>query len=81
MLHERNAEMKNLLIEDQQAAYFETNQELLEQCNKWLAADQEREAVAAEGFGRVSNGSFSHTERLQEILAEAFAPSQDQDAS
>ena len=81
MLHERKAEMKKLLIQNQQADYFKTNQELLEQCNKWLAADQEREAVAAEGFGRVSNGSFSHTERLQEILAEAFAPSQDQDAS
>ena len=68
MLHERNAEMAAIFNEDREAAYFASDQELLEQCKKWLLDFTAREEVAKNGLDKVTIGSFSHSERLQEIL-------------
>ncbi len=71
MLHERNNEMVALLRENQEAAYFESDQELYAQCENWLSDDQARAAISAKGFSRIISGSFSHSKRLQEILEAA----------
>ena len=68
MIHERNAEMAAIFTEDREAAYFASDQELLEQCKKWLLDFTAREEVAKNGLDKVTIGSFSHSERLQEIL-------------
>jgi len=68
MLHERNAEMAAILEENSAAAYFTSDQELLEQCKKWLSNSKGRKAIAENGLDKVTKGSFSHSERLQEIL-------------
>jgi spore maturation protein CgeB len=71
MLHERNDEMTTLVEEDQEAAYFGSDEELLEKCKIWQTRDDEREIIAAKGYERVTSGPFRHTERLQEILEAA----------
>jgi spore maturation protein CgeB len=68
MLHERNDEMLNILAENKEAAYFSNDQELVDQCKKWMAIEQVRKAIAAHGHARVTSESFSHAKRLQEIL-------------
>jgi hypothetical protein len=68
MLHERNDEMTGIFEEDVEVAYFDNDQELFEQCKKWMLLDEERQAIAARGYNCVNQGSFSHTQRLQEIL-------------
>ena len=68
MLHERNAEMAGILKEDKEAAYFVSDQELFEQCKKWLSDFTARKTVAKNGFEKVTKGSFSHDDRLREIL-------------
>jgi spore maturation protein CgeB len=68
MLHERNDEMLSILTENQEAAYFSNNQELVDQCEKWLTSEQDRVTIAAQGHARVTLESFSHVKRLQEIL-------------
>jgi spore maturation protein CgeB len=68
MLHERNDEMLSILTENQEAAYFSNDQELIDQCEKWLISEQDRITIAAQGHARVTLESFSHVKRLQEIL-------------
>tara|TARA_B100000315_G_scaffold245976_1_gene272705 strand:+ start:4739 stop:5794 length:1056 start_codon:yes stop_codon:yes gene_type:complete len=68
MLHERNVEMADIFEEDSEAVYFSSDQELFEQCKKWLLDSTMREEVAINGLEKVTKGSFSHNERLQEIL-------------
>ncbi|MBT3917554.1 MAG: glycosyltransferase [Rhodospirillaceae bacterium] len=68
MLHERNAEMSAIFKEDSEAAYFTSDQDLLEQCKKWLMDSTARGEVAKNGLGKVTKGTFSHDDRLREIL-------------
>ncbi|MDA0239281.1 MAG: glycosyltransferase, partial [Proteobacteria bacterium] len=46
MLHERNSEICALFREDREAAYFESDSELLSQCQRWLADEKGRDTVA-----------------------------------
>ncbi len=73
MLHERNNEVGSILTENEQAAYFSDDDELVRQCRFWLARPAERTAVAEAGWRRISSGGFSHHDRVAEILAAATA--------
>ena len=72
MMHERNSEICGLFEEGKEAVFFGDDRELVENCQNWLAADTERDTVAAAGRTRVLESSHSHHERLQQILGAAM---------
>jgi len=68
MIHERNPEICSLLTEDVEAVYFNNNEELLKQCEKWLADDMGRHRIAEQGRLKITREGFSHHDRLRQIL-------------
>lgn len=68
MLHEGNDEVRALLAPDREAAFFETDEDLVAACRRWLDLPEERKRVAAAGRARVTGGGFSHADRIAEIL-------------
>lgn len=76
MLHERNDEICSIFAENVDSAYFESDQELLDQCRKYLSDDGGRINIAAAGHRTVTAGSYSHPDRLKEILAAAKGKSE-----
>jgi hypothetical protein len=72
MLHERNSEITGLFAEDREAAYFGDDDELVEQCRKWLADAEGRRRIAEAGLNAVISGGHGHPERLEEIIGAAL---------
>lgn len=68
MLHERNNEICALFREDREAAYFESNTELLSQCRRWLEDEKGRDTVAGAARLRVIEARHSHIDRMRDIL-------------
>lgn len=73
MLHERTDEARALLAEGREAAYFSDNAELVERCRYWLDRQEERRAIAAAGRRRMTEGGFSHRDRMVQIFGEIEA--------
>ena len=71
MLHERNDEVRSILTENVEAAFFSGDDELVWQCRHWLDRPDARAAVAKAGRQRIASGGFSHHDRVAEILAAA----------
>lgn len=71
LLHERNSEVRSILTEGEEAAFFADDEELIRQCRHWLDRPEERAAVGAAGWRRITAGGFSHHDRIAEILAAA----------
>src|SRR5262249_31144401 len=53
MLHERSGEVERLFAGDREAAFFETDGDLVAACRRWLADEAGRRAVAEAGRARV----------------------------
>ncbi|MBN06965.1 MAG: hypothetical protein CMM45_03935 [Rhodospirillaceae bacterium] len=68
MLHERNAEISNLLQEDSEAVYFSDHGELLEKVTYWLSNERGRRSIASQGFEAISTGNFRHEDRLVSVF-------------
>lgn len=68
MLHERNDEVRTLLAENREAAFFDGDDELVASCRHWLDNPEARERVARAGWERIAGGRFTHAERIEEIL-------------
>ena len=49
MIHERNAEISDLLQEDREAVYF-SDHEVLEKVTHWLSNDRGRRCIASQGL-------------------------------
>lgn len=69
MLAERSHEHERLFVEGKEAAFFESNEELLAKVRHYLANDQERKAVAIAGFERCRKG-YSHRDRMAQMLSQ-----------
>ena len=57
-----------LFEEDQEAAYFSSNEELLEKVRYYLSHPAEGERIAQAGYQRVISGGHTYKDRLVKIL-------------
>lgn len=71
MLAERTDEHLWLFEEGQEAAYFDSDEELLEKVRYYLDHDDERAAIARAGRQRCLKSGYSHHERLEFMLEKA----------
>lgn len=72
MMHERNSEIAALFAENEEAAFFDSDAELVAQCKRWLADDEGRARVAAAGLRRVQADDHTHRAQVSRILAAAM---------
>lgn len=75
MVHERNDEIRRIFDEDEQAVYFDDDDELVAVCRALLADDARRHRIAQAGHARVMTGKFRHHDRLALILDTAMGES------
>ncbi|MGY8914245.1 MAG: glycosyltransferase family protein, partial [Flavobacteriales bacterium] len=68
MVAERTQEHLELFEEDREAAYFSSNEELLEKCRYFLAHDDERKKVAAAGLKRCKTSGYSNEKTVKKML-------------
>jgi hypothetical protein len=73
LLAERTDEHRNLFREDVEAAYFSSDDELLEKVRYYLAHEQERARIATAGLLRCREGGYSNQERLAGALHHALS--------
>lgn len=71
MLAERTDEQRALFAEDVEAAFFESDTELLDKTRYYLARLQDRERIAAAGRARCTTGGYSYQSRLGAMLRTA----------
>ena len=69
MLAERTEEHKRLFEEDKEAAYFSSNEELLEKCKYYLEHEEERKAIAMAGYQRCIDSDYSNEGMIREVLS------------
>lgn len=73
MVHERNVEITGLFRENQEAVYFDDDDELLMQCEKWLSDVDDRARVSASGLHRVQELRLDHHANATRILNAALS--------
>src|SRR5829696_8072533 len=69
MLAERTDEHLRLFEEGKEAAYFGSNEELLEKVRYYLDHEDERRRIASAGRKRCLDSGYSHHERLKYMLS------------
>jgi hypothetical protein len=72
MLAERTGEHLRLFEEGKEAAYFGSNEELLEKVRYYLDREDERREIASAGRQRCLDSGYSHHERLKYMLSVAI---------
>jgi hypothetical protein len=72
MLAERSADHARLFIEDREAAFFASNDELLDKVTYYLAHEAERAAIARAGRDRVRRDGHDEKTRLKAMLETAL---------
>src|SRR6185312_10215224 len=68
MLHERTAELSEVLTENESVACFSDADEMIEQIDRYVTDDAARAAIAARGR-EVIAAAHSWDDRIREILA------------
>ena len=68
MLSERTSELLHLFNEDEEAAYFGDNQELLAKCKYYLKHEQKRKQITVNGMERCRISGYSNMETLKRLL-------------
>jgi spore maturation protein CgeB len=68
MLHERNAEVIQYFEEGQEAEFFSSAEELAQKVSHYLAANQERQAIAQNGLRRSQRDDYSIDNRMKVVL-------------
>ena len=69
MLAERTEEHQALFEENREAAYFSSDDELLEKARWYLVHETERVRIAQAGFRRCWTGGYTYERRLDQVLA------------
>lgn len=68
MLAERTKEHLGLFKENEEAVFFDSNQELLSKVKYYLAHEEERVHIAQAGLQRCINSGYSNKARLKKVL-------------
>jgi spore maturation protein CgeB len=68
MLAERTTEHLAMFREGEEAEFFDSNDELLEKCQRYLEDEPARKAIAARGRQRCIESGYSNEGRLREAL-------------
>lgn len=68
MLAERTLEHRNLFTEDEEAVYFNSNEELLDQVKYYLKYEKERRIIAVNGLLRCHTSGYSYDNSVDKIL-------------
>ncbi|MHB8383758.1 MAG: CgeB family protein [Candidatus Binataceae bacterium] len=71
MLAERTDAHRELFVEDREAAFFSTPDELAVKVRQWLTREAQRRAIATAGHRKISGGLNTYATRLEVILAAA----------
>lgn len=69
MLAERSDDHLRLFEDGQEAAFFGSDEEMLEKVRYYLAHEQERVAIAGAGRQRCLESGYSETERMQRMIS------------
>lgn len=72
MLAERTDEHQELFVEDQEASFFSSPEEMLDKAKYYVTHRAERERIARAGYKRVTNGSTRYLDRLQNLLEQVL---------
>lgn len=73
MLAERSDEHEALFAEGKEAAYFDSDEELVDKARYYLAHEDERAAIARAGHERCVRDGYSYRARLTRIMAQIDA--------
>ncbi len=68
MVAERTEEHKQLFKEDEEAVFFENDEELLEKVTYYLENEEKRKTIAQAGYQRTRNSGYSYDDRVEEII-------------
>ena len=68
MLAERTDEHLSMFEEGKEAAFFSTNEELLDKCRYFLEYEEERTRIAANGLKRCLEFGYSNIETIRKVL-------------
>jgi len=68
MLAERTEEHLSMFQEDAEAAFFESDKELLEKCIYYLSHEEERDSIAINGYKRCLNSNYSTVSRAEHMI-------------
>ncbi len=71
MIAERTPTHQRLFAEDREAVFFSSPDELIAKVREWLPREDERRAIAAAGFRRITGGANTYDDRLAKILSSA----------
>jgi spore maturation protein CgeB len=70
MMAERTSEHLDLFAEGTEAEFFETADELVDKCRRYLADDEHRRAVAAAGYSRCLSSGYDNASVIQRMIDE-----------
>jgi len=71
MLTERSSTHEELFREDHEAGFFGSPDEFVAKVRSYLARDEDRARIAAEGHRKITQGRHTYSDRLADIIEAA----------
>ena len=68
MLAERSSKHESFFMEDEEAVFFDTKEELLEKVNYFIQNSEQRKQIAKKGFERSITSCYDHHSRMQDFI-------------
>jgi spore maturation protein CgeB len=72
LLAERTSMHQKLFVEDSEAVFFSSNEELVDKVNFYLANENERERIAKAGHRKVMASRYTWEKLIEKIISEIF---------
>lgn len=72
MMAERTSEHQAMFEEGKEAAFFSTNEELLEKCKYYLSHEEERKQIATAGLKRCQTSGYSNEDTIRNIIKQIY---------